>query len=196
MYFTNDQGLAGSSALCLHMTPDFGSIHGWPIRQICIFSSDPFILKGREQTHISLNLTPIPLSPETAKLSENTPKLWKTLGIVLWLFPKATSQEELRVKTVLPCRKCTMYSHTCLSVGSAAPSLPLTRAGKRHLQRPLLSVSLHFRKWTPCKEQNSSSSCQVGKRMPLSNAIICIHVHVTTNVMVTTETSNTAYPHY
>lgn len=113
MYFTNDQGLAGSSALCLPITPDFGSTRGWPVRQIWIFSSDPFILKGREQTQISPNLKPTPLSPETAKLSEDTPELWKTLGFGLWFFPRSTSQEEeLRVKTELPCRKCTMYSYT------------------------------------------------------------------------------------
>lgn len=195
MYFTNDQGLAGSSTLCLPMTLDFGSTHGWPVRQIWIFSSDPFIRKGREQTQISLNLTPKPLSPDYLKTPQNSGKHW---GLAYGSSPgQPVKKKSLEWRPSCPVEnvQCT-HTPTCLSVGSAAPSLPLTRAGKRHLQRPLLSVSLQFRKLTPCKEQNSSSSCQISKRMPLFNAIIYTRAHVTTNIMMTTESSNVAYPHY
>lgn len=62
------------------MLADCGSIHGWPMRANFIFTSDPFSLKGREQTQSSLTPTPTLLSLETTKLPEDTPELWKTVG--------------------------------------------------------------------------------------------------------------------
>lgn len=56
-YFTNEQGMAESSALFPHVVSDFGSNHGWPIKVTSIFFlSDPFSLKGGEEAQISANI--------------------------------------------------------------------------------------------------------------------------------------------
>lgn len=106
---------ARQEALGLHVIPDFGSIQGWPIREIFIFSN-PFSLKGEEQTQIPPTLHQrsfLQKLPNYLKTPQISGKQW--VGFGLWLFPKWASQErELRVRTELQCRNCARAPHTLL----------------------------------------------------------------------------------
>lgn len=121
------------------MTPDFGSIHGWPVRKICIFSSYPFSLKDREQTQISSN-TPFSVN---CQIIWRHPRTLENSGCGLTYGPSPSQADKnKRWEWRLSCSVENVQCAHTLTVGSAAPHLPQTPAANRHLQRPLLSVSL------------------------------------------------------
>lgn len=84
---------------------------------------------------------------------------------------------------------------THFTVVTVALSLPLTHAVK-HLQRPLCLMSLHLRECKSCKEQNIPilPSREAYATFQCNYLYLC--PFYTTNVMMTTESSNIVYLHY
>lgn len=153
------------------MTPDFGSIHRWPVRKFCIFSSYPFSLKDREQTQISSN-TPFSINCQIIWRHRRTLEN-SGCGLTYGSSPRQAVKNK-RLEWRL---SCTVENVQCTH----------TPAANRHLQRPLLSVSLQ-----------KMNTLQRAKQsiLQIFSAIIYILVHITTNVMMTTQSSNIIYPHY
>lgn len=196
MFFTNDQGPAGSTG---------SSCDTWLWKHPRVaYKRNFYLLQSIQPQRWGTDTDPTYPNTNTP-FSRNCQITWRHprslessgWGLVYGSSPSEPAKNE-SWEWGLSCSAETVqgpHTPSCLTVGSAAPSPPRTCARNQHLQRPLLSVALHFRKWAPCKQQNAPSSSQVGKHMPLLHAIISTHVHITTNVMMTTESSNIVYAH-
>lgn len=140
--------------------------------------------------------TPTLLSLETTKLPEDTPELWKTVGGVQLMPLPQVEQWRTRAQTELQCRKCTLHSHTSLPHCRHSSSKPSSDTCKKQTPPKAFAFRISsLQKMNTLQAAKQSLVLPRRKAYAIFNAIY-IHVHITINVMMETESSNILYPHY